>query len=143
MTLAERLTDLLSLRTPPVAVTFQMTPPVNAPRVGTPAPSGCTYWKRAAAGQTFYTEAADHYNCPIGAYTHGVDLPPNRAQELPDVLGTMFSLNYVRQEEVPGIPRRRAGTFGVAVYAPLAEAALEPDVILIRGNAKQVMLLAE
>jgi uncharacterized protein (DUF169 family) len=142
MTLAERLTDLLSLRTPPVAVTFQMTPPVNAPRVGTPAPSGCTYWKRAAAGQTFYTEAADHYNCPIGAYTHGVNLPPERAKELEGVVGTMIRLGYLRHEEVPTIPKRQQ-EFRFAVYAPLGENLAEPDVVLVLGNPKQIMLLAE
>jgi hypothetical protein len=25
----------------------------------------------------FYTEAADHYNCPVGSYTHGIALPPS------------------------------------------------------------------
>jgi uncharacterized protein (DUF169 family) len=106
------------------------------------APSGCSYWKRAADGETFYTEAPDHYNCPIGAYTHGVELPPAHAKELEGVLGTMFGLHYLRPEEVPAIPQRQA-EFRVAVYAPLAKASEEPDVVLIRGNAKQVMLLAE
>jgi uncharacterized protein (DUF169 family) len=54
----------------------------------------------------------------------------------------MITLGYIRAEEVPGIPRRDGG-FGVAVYAPLAEAQGEPDVVIIAGNARQVMLLAE
>jgi uncharacterized protein (DUF169 family) len=54
----------------------------------------------------------------------------------------MFCLGYLRPEEVPGVPRRE-GVFGVAVYAPLAAAPCEPDVVLVCGNAKQVMLLAE
>src|SRR5262249_36292492 len=49
---------------------------------------------------------------------------------------------YIRGEEVPGIPRRE-GAFGVAVYAPLAQASFEPDVVLVSGSAKQLMLLAE
>ncbi len=142
MTSAKQLEDLLELRAAPVALTFQSTPPANIPRIATAAPSGCTYWKRAAEGQTFYTEASDHYNCPIGAYTHGVDLPPAQAKELEEVVGTMIKLSYLRPEEVPGIPRRQ-GKFGVAVYAPLADASFEPDVVLVRGNAKQIMLLAE
>src|SRR5262249_49473571 len=105
------------------------------------APSGCTFWKRASEGKTFYTEASDHYNCPIGAYTHGVEMPPAQMTELQNVVGTMVNLGYIRMEEVPGIPRRQE-RFGVAVYATLSEAA-EPDVVLIRGTAKQVMLLAE
>src|SRR5262249_19103981 len=114
----------------------------GVPRVAAAGPSSCTYWKRAAEGQNFYTEAADHYHCPVGAYTHGVDLPPAQAQELQNVVGTMVSLGYIRAEEVPGIPRR-AERFGVAVYAPLGQAPSEPDVVLVRGNARQVMLLEE
>jgi uncharacterized protein (DUF169 family) len=141
-TIARQLQDLLGLRNKPVALTFQPAPPANIPRVNAPGPSGCTYWKYASQGRTFWTEAADHYNCPIGSYTHGIDLPPERSKELTDVLGTMFSLGYIRQEEVPGIPRRQE-QFGVAVYAPLADSPLDPDVVLVCGNAKQIMLLSE
>src|SRR5436190_20544068 len=102
-TIANQFQDLLGLRSPPVALAFMASPPAGIPHVDAAGPSGCTYWKYAAEGRTFYTEAADHYNCPIGAYTHGVELPPERAQELHGVLGTMFSLGYIRQDEVPGI----------------------------------------
>src|SRR6059058_4317993 len=105
MNTVKQLQDLLQLRTAPVAVTFQDTAPANMPHVSQAAPSGCTFWKRAAEGQAFYTEAADHYNCPVGAYTHGVDLPQAQMQELQGVVGTMVSLGYLRNEEVPGIPR--------------------------------------
>ncbi len=142
MTAAKQLRNLLNLESPPVAVTFQVTAPANVPRVDAASPSSCTYWQRAARGETFYTEAADHYHCPIGAYTHGVDLPPAQAQELQGVVSTMVSLGYIRPEEVPGIPHREE-RFGVAVYAPLEQAPTEPDVVLVRGNARQVMLLEE
>ena len=142
MNLAQQLQDLLQLRTAPVALAFRDAPPANLPRMTAAAPSGCTFWKRAATGQAFYTEASDHTNCPIGAYTHGVDLPPAQAKELQGVLETMFRLSYLRPEEVPGIPRRQ-GQFGVALYAPLATAPFEPEVVLVCGNAKQIMLLTE
>jgi uncharacterized protein (DUF169 family) len=142
MTGAQQLVDLLELRTAPVALTFQEAPPEGIPRVASAGPSGCTYWKHAAAGETFYTEASDHYHCPIGAHTHGVDLPPAQAKELEGVVGTMLGLGYLRAEEVPAIPRRQE-PFAVAVYRPLADAPAEPDVVLVRGNARQVMLLAE
>jgi uncharacterized protein (DUF169 family) len=137
-----QLQELLGLRSAPVAIAFQEKPPANIPRVDAAAPSGCSYWKAAAEGRTFYTEAPDHFNCPIGSYTHGINLPAERAQELQTVLGTMFGLGYLRPEEVAGVPRRQ-GTFGVAIYAPLARAPFEPDVILLRGNARQMMLLSE
>ena len=142
MTLAKQLQEYLGLRTMPVAVTFQAAPPPGVARVAAPGPSSCTYWKRAADGETFYTEASDHYHCPIGGYTHGVDLPPAQTQELQDVVGVMVGLGYIRQEEVALIPRREQ-VFGVAVYSPLDQSEAEPDVVLIRGNAMQIMLVEE
>ena len=142
MNLAQQLQDLLQLRTAPVALAFRDAPPANLPRAAEAAPSGCTFWKRAAAGQAFYTEVSDHYNCPIGAYTHGADLPPAQAKELQGVLDTMFQLSYLCPEEVAGIPRRQ-GKLGVALYAPLASAPFEPEVVLVCGNARQIMLLTE
>jgi uncharacterized protein (DUF169 family) len=137
-----QLQALLGLRWPPIAVGFQASVPADLQGVEAAGPSGCTYWKLAAEGKIFYTEAADHYNCPIGSYTHGIDLPPARAQELEGLVGTMIGLEYIRQEEIPTIPRRDA-PFGVALYAPLAAAPFEADVVLVRGNARQMMLIAE
>jgi uncharacterized protein (DUF169 family) len=142
MTTGARLHDLLGLRASPVAITFRDSPPLNVPRVGATAPSSCTYWKQAAEGRTFYTEEQDHYQCPIGAYTHGADLPPEVAKELDGVAGKMIHLGYLRAEEVADIPRRQGG-LRFAVYAPLDGPATEADVVLVRGNAKQIMLLAE
>ena len=142
MNIAQQLQDLLQLRTAPVALAFQEAPPANLPRMAASAPAGCTFWKRAAVGQAFYTEVSDHYNCLIGAYTHGADLPPTQAKELQGILEMMFQLNYLRPEEVPDLPRRQ-GKLGVVLYAPLAKAPFEPEIILVCGNAKQIMLLTE
>src|SRR6476646_6683864 len=100
MSTGQRLRDILGLKTAPVGITFRAAPPPGVPHVAAAGPSGCTYWKRAADGQTFYTEAADHYNCPVGGYTHGVDLPPAQMNELQGVVGTMVGLGYIRMEEV-------------------------------------------
>jgi len=139
---ATKLNELLGLERSPVAIRFQESAPENVPHLAESAPSGCTYWKLAAQGQSFYTDAADHYGCPIGAHTHGIDLPAETAQELEGVVGTMVELQYIAMEEVPGIPQL-PGPFGVAIYAPLAAATVDPDVVLVCGNAKQMMLLAE
>jgi uncharacterized protein (DUF169 family) len=45
-------------------------------------------------------------------------------------------------EEVAGFARRKE-PFRVVVYAPLADAEFQPDVVLVSGNAKQMMLLGE
>jgi len=137
-TAGRRMTELLGLRVAPVAVTFASAAPAGVPRVAKAGPAGCAYWKQAA----FYTEASDHFNCPVGSYTHGVGLPPERAKELEGVVGTMVGLQYIRMEEVGALPRRTE-PFKVAVYAPLAEAPVPPDVVLVRGGARQIMLVAE
>jgi uncharacterized protein (DUF169 family) len=142
MTAPTQLQTLLGLKTIPVGLTFHATAPPNIPRVASAGPSGCSYWKGAADGQTFATEAPDHYNCPIGAYTHGVELPPAQTQELQNVVGTMLSLGYLRSEEVAGTPHR-GERFGAAVYGPLTDTGAPPDVVLVRGKARQIMLLEE
>ena len=58
-TAGRRLTALLGLHTPPVAVTLAAAAPAGIPRVSRPGPAGCAYWKQAAEGAVFYTEAAD------------------------------------------------------------------------------------
>ena len=136
-----RMVELLDLASPPVAVTFAAAAPAGVRRVARAGPAGCDYWRQAAEGAVFYTEAADHHNCPVGSFTHGITLPPERARELEDVVGTMVGLQYIRMEEVGALPRR-AAPFGVAVYAPLAQAPAPPDVVLVRGRARQIMLVA-
>lgn len=137
-----RMENLLDLRWPPVALAFRATPPPNVRRVNETLAAGCGYWRHAADGQVFFTEASDHYNCPIGAHTHGIDLPSERARELEGIVGTMVGIGYIQMEEVAAIPQR-SRAFGVAVYAPLAATPIEPDVVLVRANPKQMMLLAE
>jgi uncharacterized protein (DUF169 family) len=142
MNAGRQLMDLLGLDRAPVAIRFGAAAPAGVPRVEAAGPSSCAYWKLAAEGRTFFTEASDHLNCPIGACTHNVEMPPQVMKELEGVVSTMVGLGYLRGEEVPGIPRRDE-PFGVAVYAPLGETAEVPDVVLVVGNARQVMLLAE
>ncbi len=67
-------------------------------------PSGCSFWRLAADGRTFFTAPEDHYNCPIGSYTHDIPLPPGREHELGETLKLMGDIGYIRMEEVPRFP---------------------------------------
>lgn len=140
--LETQLMTELGLTRRPVAVTFLQAPPAGVGKFEGVQPSGCSYWKIASDGRTFYTVAADHYNCPIGSYTHNIDLPAERAHELTDTLGLMAKIGYLRMEEVPGIPRLPA-TPGVVVYAPLGQTPVDPDVVLFWGPPGRVMVLQE
>jgi uncharacterized protein (DUF169 family) len=54
----------------------------------------------------------------------------------------MVHLSYISMADVPDIPRRKEA-LQVATYAPLADASGAADVVLVLGNAKQLMLLTE
>jgi len=139
---APTLTELLNLASPPIAVAFVDEPPAGVPRVAAGEPAGCGYWRRAASGEVFYTTADDHKRCPVGAHTHNVPLSPAESDELTSLVGMMVGLGYLTLDDVRRIPKRTT-PFSVAVYAPLHAAPVPPDVILVRGNARQLMLLAE
>ena len=136
------LSALLRLTSSPVAITFADAVPDGLPHVTTREPAGCGYWRRAAAGETFYTVADDHKGCAVGAHTHNVTLSPAEQRELTGMVETMVGLSYLTMEDVARIPTRDA-PLRVAIYAPLASAPMPPDVVLIRANARQLMLLAE
>ena len=136
------IAELLNLSLPPVAIAFVDAPPAGMRRVENIEPAGCGYWKRAAEGQVFYTEADDHKRCPVGAHTHHVPLSPSEHQELMSLVGTMVGLSYIKLEEVPEIPRRQT-PMRIAVYGPLGTLPVPADVIIVRAEARQLMLLAE
>ena len=81
-------------------------------------------------------------NCPIGAFTHGVALSPEHGQELQTLIGTMVELKYLRPTRCPLFPHR-TDALEIAAYAPLDQAPFEPDVVIFRGNVRQIMLLFE
>jgi uncharacterized protein (DUF169 family) len=138
----KRLMKSLGIERRPVAVKFQDSAPSGVNKFTGTEPAGCSFWRLAAQGRTFYTVPADHYNCPIGSYTHNIPLPPERAQELEQTLSLMVSIGYVRMEEVPAIPLLPQ-TPGVVIYAPLGETPVDPDVVVFAGRAGEIMLLQE
>ena len=105
-------------------------------------PSGCTFWKLAQQGKVIATEAKDHYNCPIGSYTHNVPLPAAREDELRGTLELMNSIGYLKMEEVPGVFRLDS-TPVVIIYSPLSESPAKPSVVIFTGKPASIMLLVE
>src|SRR5262245_48679901 len=102
--LERALTDTLGLNRRPVAVSFRESPPAGVSPIEGSQPSSCSFWRLAAAGRTFYTVPSDHYNCPVGSYTHNIPLPKEREPELTQILSVMVYVGYLRSEEIPGIP---------------------------------------
>jgi uncharacterized protein (DUF169 family) len=140
--LEQLLTTTLDLTRRPVAIAFRDAAPAGVEKFTGTQPSGCSFWKLAADGRAFYTVPGDHYNCPVGSYTHNIPLPPDREQELPQVLSLMTEIGYLKMEEVPGIARL-AKTPGVIIYAPLGDTPVEPDAVILAGRPGGLMLLHE
>lgn len=134
--------ERLGLERRPIAVSFRDQPPSGVAAFTGVEPAGCGFWRLAAGGQTFYTQPADHYNCPVGAHTHNIPLPPERQPELEQTLGLMASLGYLRWEEVPAIARLKT-TPAAIVYSPLAKTPCDPDAVLFAGQPRSMMLLRE
>jgi uncharacterized protein (DUF169 family) len=126
----------------PVAVAYLDGAPAGVERFEGTEPSGCSFWRLAAGGRTFYTVPENHFNCAVGAYTHNINLSPEREQETGQTLKMMFDLGYVKPEEVPQIPRL-AKTPVAVVYSPLGDAPVAPDVVLFACKPRFAMLLNE
>jgi uncharacterized protein (DUF169 family) len=125
-----------------VSVAFVDAAPAGSQKFEGARPSGCSFWSLAAEGRIFHTVPSDHYNCPIGSYTHAIELPDARASELTGTIEFMTGIGYIRLEEVPGIPRL-AKTPAVIAYAPLASTLAAPDVVIVKGQPGPLMRLQE
>jgi uncharacterized protein (DUF169 family) len=146
---ARELTQILGLKTPPLAIRFSADAPEGVPRAegAMPAPTadgrtgrvpaGCAFWIQAAE-RTFTTVAEDHGNCSVGSLTHGfasLDDAGTRAD-----VAALVEAGWVSPEVFPHIPvvKQRPG---FVTYGPLAESPAEPDVVFLRLNGIQVMML--
>lgn len=139
--LAQSLTEALALTVPPVTVTATDHIPTGVPIYQGQAPAGCSFWQEAATS-TFATQPSDHGLCAIGMYTHNLERSAAEDAELGAALGVFAELGYVRPEDVPHIPVLKQRRHYV-IYAPLAEAPLPPDVVLLFVRPSQTLILAE
>jgi len=138
----KKIAARLPMRRRPVAVTFMDSEPAGVAKFSGAEPAGCSFWRLAADGRTFYTLPSDHFNCAVGAYTHNIKLPSDRVHETEATLGMMFNLGYVRPEEVPGIPQLPKEPAAI-VFAPLGDTPSEPSVVLFACTTAAAMLLNE
>jgi uncharacterized protein (DUF169 family) len=136
-----RLQEALDTRRRPVAVTYMQERPLAIEIFEGSQPSSCSFWRQAAGGRSFYTVPSDHFNCPVGSYTHNT-LTPERMPELQQTLELMQGIGYLRAEEIPGIFQLAAPP-NFVVYAPLGETPAAPSVVLVAGKPGRLMLLAE
>lgn len=137
----QQLTKSLGLKRRPVAVTFA-DEAAGMTKFEGMQPSGCSYWRLAGEGKSFYTEQSDHQNCVIGAHTHNIQLPESKQKELGDKLGFMSEIGYIRMEEVAKIPQVPFHPKKI-VYTPLSESKTTPDVVIVVAKPAKIMLASE
>ncbi len=147
--LAPELGDVLALAAPPIAITFSEARPAGVEAFDAPmpepmpdgrtgrVPAGCAFWIKSV-DRTFSTVADDHGNCSVGSLIHGF-------KTLDEVAGNsdvaaILETGWVTMDVVPQIPVI-AEKPGAVTYGPLAETPFDPDVVLIRVNGKQLMVL--
>ena len=140
-TLADLLQQSLNLQYPPVAMTRTNERPASLEASTEVVPSACAFWRKAETS-VFYADAEAHMNCPIGAMVMGFELSEAKSGELMELVGGMCEINYIKPEEVELIPKFESPRTG-AVYGPLADFPLEPDVALVWTTPFQAMLLQE
>jgi len=148
--LGAELSRLLHLAAKPIGIAFRTeaaTPGVRPVGRARPAPTAdgrtgavaasCVFWGLAEA-RVFSTDEADHGNCSVGLYTHGF-------KGLGEVAGNadvaaLVGAGWVGEADFPRIPQVKDKPASI-VYGPLASLPVAPDVIYLRLNAKQAMVL--
>ena len=150
-TLSAELDSLLKLQSAPLAITFSTEAPAGVSAFESPmpeptddgrtgrAPAGCVFWIKAA-DRTFTTEPADHGNCSVGSLTHGL-------KTLEEIAGNsdvaaLLETGWVTMDVVPMIPTVRDRP-NFITYGPLAQTSVDPDVVFLRLNSKQAMMLSD
>jgi uncharacterized protein (DUF169 family) len=138
-----RVREILGLRRLPIKIGFLDKLPAALPRwVGGPVAAGCVFWDAAMDGKSFYTIAADHWNCAVGSHVHQIRLPADRAGELNDTLGFMIETRYLDAAEAAAIPTLEREP-GAVAYAPASSDAFEADVILMAATPGALVLIED
>ncbi|MFQ5847857.1 MAG: DUF169 domain-containing protein [Candidatus Methylomirabilales bacterium] len=147
--LAKALREALGLHVPPLAIAFSKEAPegVEPYEATIPEPSrdgrtgkvsaGCVFWMHGVEG-SFTTLPEDHFNCSVGSVTHGL-------KKLDEVMNNedvkcLVESEWVSFEEAKQLPVVKE-RHSYITYAPLAQTPMDPDVILLRINAFQAMVI--
>lgn len=145
----KRVKQALGLSHAPIAITFSQEAPAGVPfhEGKMPEPSGdgrtgkvtagCVFWIQSEE-RTFTTKAADHFNCSIGSVTHGLKTLDDVMQN--EDVRSLLESEWVTPEEAMELPVVK-NRYKFITYGPMTQTSIDPDVILLRLNAYQGMVL--
>lgn len=149
--LSRELERLLGLHTTPIAISFSTEAPAGVPAFDAPmpeptpdgrtgrAPASCVFWMHGGE-RSFTTAPADHGNCSVGSLTHGL-ISLEEAAGRADV-GELVRSGWVSEDVFPEIPTVSEAP-GAITYGPLAETPVDPDVVMVRVDGKQLMEIGD
>ncbi|NNN20038.1 MAG: hypothetical protein HKL84_09335 [Acidimicrobiaceae bacterium] len=149
--LSARLEAALHLVAPAIGISFSDSQPEGIELFSDPlaasetdgrtgrVSAGCVFWMKATH-KSFSTLAPDHGNCSVGSFTHGFVSFDSVASnsDVAELLGS----GWVDSEAVAHIPfiRRR---YKFVNYEPLSQGTFMPDVVLVRLNGRQMMVVSD
>jgi len=148
---ADTVTQTLHLAVAPIAISFRSEASDEPPAFDEPlsdptpdgrrgrVPAGCVFWIRAV-DRSFTTTPADHGNCSVGSFTHGL-LSLEEAAGHSDV-AALLEAGWVDEAAIASVPSLKTRPAAI-VYGPLAETTAAPDVVLLRVNGRQLMVLSD
>lgn len=150
--IAASLTTLLGLEHQPVAITFHDTAPNGSTKyfdeaMSEPTEDGrsgrvaapCVFWMQGHES-SFATLPADHGNCSVGQFTHGL-VDAADILDKSDV-AALLEVGWVTMEAFAGVAALSHRPAAIS-YGPLADTPSIPDVVLLRVSPKQMMEIAD
>ncbi|WP_159586812.1 DUF169 domain-containing protein [Chelativorans xinjiangense] len=148
--LSGEFSSLLRLAAPPIGIAFRDVADIpDAAPIGGSYPAStedgrtgavsasCVFWTKAVDA-AFSTVAEDHGNCSVGSYTHGFKSLGEVADK--NDVAALVGSGWVGMEDFPHVPAVKDRPASI-VYGPLDRMPVEPDVVYVRLNAKQAMVL--
>jgi uncharacterized protein (DUF169 family) len=149
--LSRSLGEILGLQSEPLAISFLQEAPEGMDAFEEPMPeaaedgrtgrvlAGCVFWIKGLE-RSFTTVAEDHANCSVGSVTHGF----KTLEEVGDKsdVAILVQSGWVNEEVFPHIPYVEEKPNYVS-YGPLAQTSIDPDVVFVRLNPKQAMVMSD
>lgn len=142
--LSSKLKTILGLKGSPVAV--KLVKAKEEIPAGVPEMSGklrhCEMIQKARGGDVFYA-TKDHHACAGGAGALGVEETPEkiRSGEFYFGLGRFQTIGAAKRT-MNAVPKTNQN-FIATMYAPLEKASFTPDVVVVLGNPRQMLRLAQ
>jgi uncharacterized protein (DUF169 family) len=149
--LSAEITEVLGLEVAPIGITFSAEAPPGVPRFDEPmseaTPDGrrgrvaasCVFWMRGTE-RNFTTVPEDHGNCSVGTLTHGLAGLRDVASKA-DV-GELLDSGWISMDTIPSIPTVSEPASFIT-YGPLDDFPLYPEVVFLRINPEQLMVLTD